>query len=176
MRRDDDLVGRRLELVQRVANGGDGVGLDDQARCRDALRPQNLERPIEPPACRGAPRVLVDDVALPRLVDRADDGDTQLALCLAPFQGLDQASPGDGLVRDHEHVFHLMGTSSATRSPLKTACRAPATPYSYGLPTTCGISSKLKSGGGELTCHSRVSERHGLAAAAGPKRQLLTML
>ena len=48
------------------------------------------------------------------------------------------------------------------------ACRAFGTPYSYGPPTTCGISSKLKIGGGELTCHSSVSACHGFASAAGP--------
>src|SRR5213078_405202 len=122
-------------------------------------------------------RVLVDDVALARLVDRSDDGDEQV-IGLPRLQRLDQAPPGDGLVRDHEHVCQRTGTSSTSvaRSPLKTACRAPSTPYSYGLPTTCGISSTLKIGGGELTCHSSVSERHGFASAAGPKRQLLIML
>ena len=52
------------------------------------------------------------------------------------------------------------------------AWRAPGTPYSYGPPTTCGGSSKLKIGGGELTCHSSVSARHGLAGAIGPRAQL----
>ena len=61
-------------------------------------------------------------------------------------------------------------SSSHVRSPLKTAWRAPGTPYSYGLPTTCGISSKLKIGGGDETCHSSVSARHGFAGAAAPLR------
>ena len=53
---------------------------------------------------------------------------------------------------------------------------APGTPYSYGPPTTVGTRSKLKIGGGEETCHSSVSARHGLAGARGPLRQLETML
>ena len=57
-----------------------------------------------------------------------------------------------------------------------TACRAPGTPYSYGPPTTCGISSKLKIGGGEVTCHSSVSARHGFDSAIGPRVQLVMML
>ena len=56
------------------------------------------------------------------------------------------------------------------------ACRAPGTPNSYGPPTTRGISSKLKIGGGEETCHSIVFARHGLASALGPQRQLTIML
>ena len=56
------------------------------------------------------------------------------------------------------------------------AWRAPGTPYSYGPPTTCGGSSKLKIGGGELTCHSSVIARHGLAGAIGPRAQLWMML
>ena len=56
------------------------------------------------------------------------------------------------------------------------ACRAPGTPYSYGPPTTTGISSKLKIGGGELTCHSSVFARHGLSPASGPRTQLVVML
>ena len=48
---------------------------------------------------------------------------------------------------------------------LITAWRAPGTPYSYGPPTTCGISSKLKIGGGEVTCHSSVIARHGFPGA-----------
>ncbi len=44
---------------------------------------------------------------------------------------------------------------------------APGTPYSYGLPTTWGISSKLKIGGGDETCHSSVSARHGFETAGG---------
>src|SRR5439155_7730128 len=176
--RDDDLVRARLELHERVAPGGDRVRVDDVARGLDALRAKRLERPVEPAARGGATRVLVDDVALARLVDRADHRDEQLSLRAAPLERLDQALSGDGLVRDHEDVLHLVGTSSSStwRSPLKTAWRASGTPYSYGLPTTCGISSKLKIGGGELTCHSSVSDRHGFAAAAGPNRQLLTML
>ena len=61
-------------------------------------------------------------------------------------------------------------------SGLSTACRAPGTPYSYGPPTTCGISSKLKIGGGEDTCHSSVRACHGFASAIGPRTQLVIML
>ena len=56
------------------------------------------------------------------------------------------------------------------------AWRAPGTPNSYGPPTTRGISSKLKIGGGEETCHSIVFARHGFAVARGPHFQLTIML
>ena len=49
-------------------------------------------------------------------------------------------------------------------------------PYSYGPPTTCGISSKLNTGGGDETCHSIVIARHGLDPAIGPRTQLVIML
>jgi hypothetical protein len=62
------------------------------------------------------------------------------------------------------------------RAGERIACWAPGTPYSYGEPTTCGISSKLKTGGGELTCHSSVIARHGFEGAGGPFRQLVIML
>ena len=57
-----------------------------------------------------------------------------------------------------------------------TACCAPGMPYSYGPPTTVGTLSKLKTGGGEDTCHSIVCARHGLAAAFGPCRHDEIML
>src|SRR6476660_8766864 len=179
VRRDDDLVGTGLELSEGVAERCDRIRLDHEPRGMDAGLAQRLKRAFQPTARGGAPRVLVDHVALARLVDRGDNGHPQRALLGAPLQRVDQALAGDRLVRDHQDVAlfaHRTGTSSETRSPLKTACRAPGTPYSYGLPTTCGISSKLKIGGGELTCHSSVSERHGFAGARAPKRQLVIML
>ena len=67
-------------------------------------------------------------------------------------------------------------TGAGSAGFLKIPCTAPGTPYSYGPPTTVGTASKLKIGGGEETCHSSVSARHGLAGARGPARQLTTML
>ena len=55
-------------------------------------------------------------------------------------------------------------------------CWAPGTPYSYGPPTTSGTRSKLNTGGGEDTCHSSVSARHGFAVAGGPLRHEATVL
>ena len=47
-----------------------GIGLDDEAVRGDRLLAEELERLVEPAAGGGAARVVVDDVALPRLVDR----------------------------------------------------------------------------------------------------------
>src|SRR5205085_11857387 len=119
--------------------------------------------------------VLVDDVPRGGRVDRCDHGD-EVAVPERTAQRLEQVAARRGLVGDHERVRHGARAPSRERSPLKIACRAPGTPYSYGLPTTCGISSKLKIGGGEETCHSSVSARHGFAAAAGPRAHAVSML
>src|SRR4051794_15103022 len=60
-----------------------------------------------------------------------------------------------------------------TSAPFSTPCTAPGTPYSYGPPTTVGTASKLKIGGGDVTCHSSVSARHGLASPRRPPRRAL---
>src|SRR5581483_2762813 len=112
--------------------------------------------------------------------------------------GLDQLAPAQRLVGDDQDglgvrvrraqahgwdswLGGVVIAPAATALPasaggLKMPCTAPGTPYSYGPPTTVGTASKLKIGGGEETCHSSVSPRHGLAAARGPPRQLATML
>src|SRR6478609_6517980 len=81
-------------------------------------------------------------------------------------------------LRAHGEVPATAGSGSRTSasSPPMIAWRAPGTPNSYGPPTTRGISSKLKIGGGEDTCHSIVFARHGFAAARGPYRQETYML
>ena len=59
---------------------------------------------------------------------------------------------------------------------VEDAVHRPGTPYSYGPPTTVGIASKLKIGGGDVTCHSSVSAFHGLDSAIGPPRHEAIML
>src|SRR5207247_4554343 len=124
---------------------------------------QELQRLVESPARRRAARVVVDDVAMARLGHGRDHRDPPAAPRLATHRG-EQRVGRRRLVRDHEHVRQPALTCSGAAAP-KIAWRAPGTPYSYGLPTTVGISSKLKIGGGELTCHSSVSDRHGFAPA-----------
>src|SRR5690349_3320500 len=175
MGRDHDRVDWRLQLGERVADGGHRIGLDDEAMSRDSLVAEHPDRPVEPAARRGASRVLVHDVAALRLVHGRDDGDAEIVAAVA-LHRLDQLAAGNRLVGDDQQVHQWTRTSSAARSPLSTAWRAPGTPYSYGLPTTCGISSKLKIGGGEVTCHSSVSARHGLPGAGSPRRMLMIML
>ena len=89
VRRDDDLVG--LELVDRVAERGHGIGLDDDAVRGDACRAQQLERLVEPPPRGGAARVVVDDVALARLVHRREHGHLHVAV-LAPCSSIRSTS------------------------------------------------------------------------------------
>jgi len=64
MRGDDDRVNRRLKLCKRVAHGADGVGLDDEAVRRDTGGTELIERLVEPPAGRGAARVILYDISL----------------------------------------------------------------------------------------------------------------
>src|SRR5436190_766849 len=171
LRRDDEEARR----PGRGANRSRGIRLDDVAVGRDAGLAQVVEGTVEPATRRRAARVGVDDVAPLRLVHRRDDGDVEVVA--AGCERVSQRLRVDGLVRDHEHVRHT-GTSSISRAldGARTACCAPGTPYSYGEPTTCGISSKLKVGGGDVTCHSSVMARHGLAGAISPNRQLVIML
>ena len=135
MRRDDDLGRPRLEHRDRVAHRVGRIGLDHEPVRRDARLVQRSERPVEASAGRRAPRVLVDDVRRVRVADRSEDGDEVHAVGGTALQRLDQARPGDRLVGDDQDVAHVVRTSSTSsascsRAPLKTACRAPSTPYS----------------------------------------------
>src|SRR3954451_24390457 len=144
---------------------------------RDPGLMERRERPVEPAARRGTPRVLVHHITAGRRVHGREDGnEVDPGLGLAAH-GVEELVARDRLVRDHQDVAHVRTSSSTgVLSPLKTACRAPGTPYSYGPPTTCGISSKLKTGGGEDTCHSIVSARHGFEGAGSPRVQETIML
>ena len=178
VRCEDDLVHRRLELGERVTYRRHGIGLHDEPVRGDALVSEHRERPVEPSACCCPASVLVDDVAALRLADRCDDRHLEIGRVFSPLDRFDQLPPGNCFVGDDEqvHQWLLISSSVGARSPFKTAWRAPGTPYSYGFPTTCGISSKLKIGGGDETCHSSVSARQGFASAGAPRRMLMTML
>src|SRR5581483_6125486 len=181
---DDHLV--RLELVDAVAEDGDRIGLEGDAVGGNAFAAQLVERLVEAPTRRRASRVVVDDVALPRLCHGSQHRHANRTLLRARLDRLEQGVAARRLVRDHEQVTLVAGfcahawTSCSAGAPVsapeRIACRAPGTPYSYGPPTTCGISSKLKTGGGDETSHSSVIARHGFPGAISPKRQLLTML
>src|SRR5439155_18906342 len=143
-----------------------------EAVCRYARAAQPLQGLLESPPGGRSARLLVDDVTAARLVHRAEHRHGQPPLSGVALHCLDQLPAGDCLVRDHEQPPQFLPTSSSSccRAPFSSACRAPGTPYSYGPPTTCGISSKLKIGGGDDTCHSSVSARHGFPGASGPYR------
>src|SRR5437588_3118306 len=177
MGRDDDAIGRRLERRECIASRVDRVRLDHHSVRRDPGLVQRLESAVEAPSGGGASGVLVHDVAARRGAYRREHRDEVLAAAGSALHRVQQLLAGHGLVRDHEDVAHTFtSSSSTTRSSLKTACRAPGTPYSYGPPTTCGISSKLKTGGGDETCHSSVGARHGFADAGAPRAQETIML
>ena len=109
MGRDDDLVGRGLELRERVPNGLHRIGIDDEPVRGDPVRAEQIQCLVEPAAGRGAAGVLVDDVACARLVDRADDRDPDRPVGGTPVERLRQALPGHRLVGDDEHVPRLLG-------------------------------------------------------------------
>ncbi len=74
-------------------------------------------------AGRGAAGVLVDDVALARLVDRRDHGHAHRPVLAPPLERLDQAPAGDRLVRDHEH---MVPRAALTRAPPRLRVHAVA--------------------------------------------------
>src|SRR4029078_121242 len=156
VRREDDLVHRRFELRERIANRRHGIALHDEAVRGDPRVSKEREGSVEPSSGHPPPRVLVDDVAPGWLADRSQHSHLEVSRLLPALDRFDELAPRDGLVRDYEQGHQLLppSVSVAARSPFRTAWRAPGTPYSYGLPTTCGISSKLKIGGGERTDHS----------------------
>src|SRR3954462_12701954 len=178
-----------MELGNAVHRGLVGIGVHDLATGVDALVAQLAERDLEAILGRPAHELVVDHVAVPGLVLGADHDDVDRALLGPLLDRVDESLPTDGLVRHHEDclsaVVHSVFTGGGAPPPLavvtgprslNTPCTAPGTPYSYGPPTTVGTSSKLKIGGGELTCHSSVCARHGLAAAFGPYRHDAIML
>src|SRR5947209_3055010 len=78
------------KLGEGVPCGIERLAVDHAAVGRDARRAQSLERALEPPVGSRSPRVLVDDVALARPRDGADDGDPDLARAGALLQRVDQ--------------------------------------------------------------------------------------
>src|SRR5919106_5579717 len=179
MRRDHDLVD--VLRGEHVLHGCERLVVEHRAVRGDAREPERGEHAVEPAARGSTARVAVDDVATARLGHGRDDGDPNRPLRGTTPDGVDELVADERLVRDHEdeggHVVRHAGTSCASCASLaglKIACRAPGTPYSYGPPTTWGISSKLKIGGGEVTCHSRVRACQGFASATGPRCQLVT--
>src|SRR3954447_11637155 len=184
MRRDDDLV--VIGSPELVHDGRVRVGVLDRAVRMDAGLAQARERRLQAVLRRPARLFAVLDPAGPWLVLRADHVDLDRPLRRARLDGVDQRLADDRLVGYDEQpsgtrLVHsaaaVCGTPARAAScPLKTACRAPGTPSSYGPPTTVGTSSKLKIGGGEDTCHSIVCACHGFAGAGGPWRHELIML
>ena len=75
---DDDLVGAVLR--ERVHRGRVGVGVHHLAVGLDAHLAQLRERGLEPVLGRGEREVVVDHVAVPGLVLRADDVEAEPAL------------------------------------------------------------------------------------------------
>ena len=137
------------------------------------------ECPVEAPTGCRTSRVAVDDVPGSRLGHRSDHSDanrSRFGTTLHRGDELWRRRASRSRRRGSDGRSRHACTSSASRASFcgaMTACRAPGTPYSYGPPTTCGISSKLKMGGGEETCHSSVSARHGIRLrdrAARPAR------
>ena len=172
--RDDDLV--RLEDLAGVHRGRVGIRVHHLAGGLDVLVGELGDGELQPVLGRLAHRAVVDHVAVLGLVLGSDHEGLDLALGLAALHGVDQRLAADGLVGYDEDLHSAATGSRFSAGALNTACCAPGTPYSYGPPTTVGISSKLKIGGGEDTCHSIVWARHGLAGAFGPCRHEEIML
>src|SRR4051794_22292820 len=178
-------------LAERVHDGRVRVGVHHLAVRLDAGLAQERQRQFQAVLGGVAHVLVVDHVAVLRLVLRADHVGVDL-LALRPLpDGVDQRLTGDRLVGDDEGALHRSSTGGGAPPPpagvatapscarslsLKPACTTFGMPYSYGPATTVGISSKLNTGGGEDTCHSIELARHGLPTAAGPCRQEAIML
>src|SRR4029078_13682583 len=140
VRRDDDLI--RVVLVDGVLDRRDGVWLAHGSARGDPALVQKVKRPAQTPIRARAPAVRVDDEACPRLVLRRNDRDRDGPFPSSASQSVDERLSSHGFVRDHEDMARLGHQCEATfspsgtsaRSPFRTACRAPRTPYSYGLP------------------------------------------
>src|SRR6185437_3978074 len=192
MGRDDHLV--RAAVGDRVHRGRERVGVADFAGCRDPLARQQRHREVDAHLRRFADRLVVDHEAGGRLGLRHDQPEAHLAGGGALAHRIEQLLPAEGAIGDYQDFAHRASLSysvclwttpeppaapptvAGTGAGANVPCTAPGTPYSYGLPTTVGMRSKLNTGGGEDTCHSIVSPRHGFAGARGPPRQLVTML
>src|SRR6185312_4484803 len=182
MRRHDELVDRLLG--EGIPHRGHGPSLVDVAVRRDPGLAERRDHPVEPSACGRAARVAIDDVARAWVAHGCDHQRADRPLGRARANGVDELLAREGLVRDDQHALctfllaEMLAHACVSWSvpPLRTTCLAPGTPYSYGLPTTCGISSKLKTGGGEETCHSIVIAFQGFDPAIGPRAQLVIML
>ena len=119
--------------------------------------PERRDEPVDAAPGGGAPRVPVDDVA--GLRDRSPGATTtaRIGPCSARRRTASRSSTPTSVslattrttarVDRRLELAHTCASCSAP--PRSTACFAPGTPYSYGPPTTCGISSKLNTGGGE---------------------------
>ena len=165
------LQARAVAAADRLQRPVDGEARRDEDRRVDA---GDVARKLE---ALGRPRVAVDDADEEvRREERAEEHDLRRDEEQHPEHG---GADARALVRDGRAVMVLGGRGVARLNarPLRahacarrSAARAarPGTPYSYGLPITCGISSKLKIGGGDVTCHSSVSARHGFPGAGGP--------
>ena len=105
--RDDDLVRRLVELVELVADGIGRVALHDHPVCSDPRLAEAGERAVEPAPRRRAAGVLVDDVALPGRVHRAEHRDVDLTLGRAAAQRVDQRLAADGLVRHDQDSWSV---------------------------------------------------------------------
>src|SRR3981081_3331275 len=105
------------------------------------MRAKEVERLGDPPPRSGAPRVVVDDVALARLVHRRKHRRADVSVLRLLLDQVDEGVGHHRLVCDDEDVplTHVTPTSSSVslaRDGVRMACCAPGTPYSYGDPTT----------------------------------------
>ena len=100
--REDDLVHRRLELRESIANRRHRIALHDEAVRGDPLVSKERQGSVEPSPGRRPPRVLVDDVAAGWLADRSHHCHLEVSRLLPPLDRFDELAPRDGLVRDDE--------------------------------------------------------------------------
>ena len=193
-RRDDDQVG--VVLGDRVHRRGVRVGIADLADRFDAHLAQHRARQVDANLRGVVGRVDVDDVAVARDLARHAEHDAGSPLAASSRARSSSFWPPSVSLAT-TRIVRISASSSGGDQPARAprrpprnrpAARRPGRPRTSapcedrrarrpgrrtrrGRRRPTGTASKLKIGGGEETCHSIVSARHGLALARGPPRQ-----
>src|SRR4051794_5112762 len=121
VRRDDDLVGRKLR--QGIRDGLNRVGVADGAACLEPAAAKRLHRCGQPLFRRSAGGVDVGEEMVQAGVEGGRDDEDLSGL--TALELVEQLPPRQGLVRDHEHLATFHGWDSTPGGPARGRRRYP---------------------------------------------------